>query len=86
MMEDYYIGRIGKDFSYTLISTTPFIVHAHDEGAFQQCSTLSDALMHLDSAVHTVYAFDERSGTWLEVNFAPEGIGSSKKSVGFVPH
>lgn len=85
-MEDYFIGRIGKDFGFTLISTTPFIVHVHCEGVFHQYATLSEALNHLDSAVHTVYVFDDRSGAWMEVNFASDGIGSSKKSVGFVPH
>lgn len=85
-MENYYLGHIGKEFSYTLISETPFIVHIPEEGEFEQCADLREALKYLDSSSHTVYAFDAQTGTWVEVNFAPKGTGSTKKSVGFVAH
>lgn len=85
---DYYIGRIGKDDSYTLISEHPFVLWRRDAEGFVGHPTIKpllDLIIPGNQDV-TVYAFSSLTGSWEEVHFATEGLGATKPALGFQPY
>lgn len=82
-MSDYYLGGIGKDFSWQLVSDFPFVVFVEETNEFTGVPTLKEALEYLDSATHTAYAFSPWAVTWQKIDFAAEGKEPSKPAIGF---
>lgn len=85
---DYYIGGIGKDNSYTLISEHPFVLWRRDAENFVGHASIKPLLdfILLGSEDMTVYAFSSLTGNWEEVHFATEGLGATKPALGFQPY
>ena len=86
-MSDYFIGGIGKDYSYTLISEHPFVLYKREpEPEFighPDIKSILDFLLAGED--QTVYAFSSLTGNWEEVHFATQGMGASKPALGFQP-
>lgn len=85
-MSDYYIGGIGKDYDYKLVSEMPFVIFDDEKKEFSGVATLVEALSFVDSEFHKVYVFSPWTANWEEVNFAAAASGTSKPAIGFLPN
>lgn len=86
-MTEYFIGGIGKDYSYMLISEHPYVLYQRDaEPNFTAYPDIKTILGFISTNNdQTVYAFSSFSGNWEEVHFATAGLGAVKNTIGFQP-
>lgn len=84
-MSNYYIGGIGKDYKWKLVSEYPFMVYDQEANTFASHGKLSEVVEYIDSSLHNVYAFSSWTANWEEVHFSSGSSGTEKKALGFEP-
>ena len=64
----FFVGGIGKDNSWCLVSEHPFMVEDKRDKKWIAVATLKEAASYYESdAIYTVYVWD--TGIWKEIHF-----------------
>lgn len=85
-MSEHFIGGVGKEYTWTLVSEHPFVVFNKSGQKFVGYESISEVTPFLDSSEHVAYVFSERECRWKEIHFSTEGLGATKPAIGFSPN
>ena len=80
---EYFIGGIGKENSWCLVSDCPFIAEDRRNNKFISVKTIEDAAKYYEEdGIYVVYAWN--LGVWNKINFLTISDKPST-SIGFRP-